>query len=91
MEAVDALLKTDNVALLMALAWILYMHKQVARANELADKLRAKNDELTGLVRDAVSANKSNAQAIRQLRRVFERSYDMDETGEFDARDIARD
>ena len=87
MEAVAALLKTDNVALLMALAWILYMHKQVARAVEVAEKERARNERLIDLIREIANGQKSHAAAIRQIRRLLE-NRSGDETGEFNAADF---
>lgn len=87
MEAVEALLKTDNVALLMGLAWILYMHKQVSKATEIADKERARNERLIELIRELANGQKSHAAAIRQIRRLLERGH-ADETGEFNAADF---
>jgi hypothetical protein len=89
MEVVDALLKTDNVALVMALAWILYMHKQVAKATDVADKERAKNERLIELIRTIADGQKSHAAAIRQIRRLLvQRAGELDETGEFNAADF---
>ena len=87
MEAVEALLKTDNVAVLMALAWVLYMHKQVSKATETADKERARNERRIDLIREIANGQKSHAAAIRQIRRLLE-NRPGDETGEFNAADF---
>jgi hypothetical protein len=91
MEGFEAFIKTaQSPALLMGLGVIWWLLKRVEKLEAQVEKEREKNERLTDMLKDVFeTSTKATASALRQFKRILQnKPEDLDQTGEFNERDI---